>query len=139
VSFVVVYVFTFCDKFNKLDIDEDTVSRETERSSNDGDFLYDLDEEFHDLSCEDGDSVNQISEIEPMCKKARTVVGTLYKVSDDSEEETSVLRAERHVAVIDSGCEINSGVGDGDRTVNDVDLEHDDTNLDDCGVGDTII
>ena len=59
-------------------MDVEVVRWATEWSRDDDYYLWDLDEEFHAVSSEDDDSVNQTSWIEHVCKKARTSAGTLY-------------------------------------------------------------
>jgi hypothetical protein len=48
-----------------------------EHSGDDEDYLSDLDEKFRDLSSEEDNGVNQVSQAEPSCKKARISVRTL--------------------------------------------------------------
>jgi hypothetical protein len=62
--------------------------------------LYDLDEEFRDLSSEEDNGVSQVSQAEPSCKKAIISVRTLSVDSENSEEEirveiTDVIKSER--------------------------------------------
>lgn len=66
-----------------------------------------MNEEFHVLSSEVDASVNQTSQIQPMCKEARTIVVTVYMDPEDSEKEIGMQRTDRHVVIIDSGCEMN--------------------------------
>jgi hypothetical protein len=146
------FVFSFYGKYNKLRMDEYAMRRELEHSGDDEDYLSDLDEEFRDLSSEEEDGVNQVSRAEPSCKKARIGVRILSVDSEDSEEEISVERTERHVIKSnnDSDCEINFAVGDGSVCAggddgngekaesNGADCEHDDANLDVSGTGDII-
>jgi hypothetical protein len=131
-------------------MDEDAIRRELEHSGDDEDYLSDLDEEFCDLSSEEDNGVNQVSQAEPSYKKARISVRTLSVDSEDSEEEIGVERTERHVIKSDSDSETNavgggSGCAGGDNgngeetESNGADREHDDVNLDVSGTGDIII
>jgi hypothetical protein len=140
--FSVTYCGSFYGKYNKLPVDEDAISRELEHSGDDEDYLSDLDEEFHDLSSEEDNGVNQVSRAEPSCKKVRISVRTLSVDSEDSEEEIGVERTERHV--IKSVSETNVAVGGGSGCAggnesNGADCEHDDANLYVSGTGDISI
>ena len=133
-------------------MDEDAIRRELEHSG-DADYLSDFDEEFHDLSSEEDNGVNQVSLAEPSCKKARISVRTLLVDSEDSEEEIGVERTQRHVIKSDSDSDSETNVavggesgcaggddGNGEETEsNSADCEHDDANLDVSGTGDIII
>jgi hypothetical protein len=66
-------------------MDKDAIRRELEHSGDDQDYLYDLDEEFRDLSSEEDNGVTQVPRAEPSCKKARISVRTLSVNSEDSE------------------------------------------------------
>jgi len=132
-------------------MDEDVIRRELEHSGDDEDYLSDLDEEFRDLSSEEDNGVNQVSQAEPSCKKARISVRTLSVDSEDSEEEIGVERTERHVIKSYSDSETNVAVGGGngcaggndgngeETECNGADCEHDNVNLDVSGTGDIII
>jgi hypothetical protein len=131
-------------------MDEDAIRRELEHSGDDEDYLSDLDEEFCDLSSEEDNGVNQVSQAEPSWKKARIRGRTLSVDSEDSEEEIGVERTESHV-ISDSDSETNVAIGGGsgcaggddgngeETESNGVDCEHDDSNLDVSGTGDIII
>jgi hypothetical protein len=132
-------------------MDEDAIRRELENSGDDDYYLSDLDEEFRDLSSEEYNGVNQVSQAEPSCKKARISIRTLSVDSEDSKEEIGVEGAERHVIKSDSDSETNVAVGagsgcaggnngNGEETErNGADFEHDDANLDVSGTGGIII
>jgi hypothetical protein len=75
-------------------MDKDAIRRELEHSGDDEDYLCDLDEEFRDLSSEEDNGVNQVSQAEPSCKQARISVITLSVDSEDPEEEIGVERTE---------------------------------------------
>jgi len=75
--FSVIHCGSFYGKYNKLPMNEDVIRRELEHSGNDEDYISDLGEEFHDLSSEEDNGVNQVSWTEPSCKKARISVRTL--------------------------------------------------------------
>jgi hypothetical protein len=146
--FSVIHYGSFYGKYNKLLMDEDAIRRELEHSGDEEDYLSDLDEEFHDLSSEEDNGVNQVSRAEPSCKKARISVRTLSLDSKDSEEETGVEMTDRHVIKSDFGSETNVAVGGGsgcaggngeETESNGADCEHDDANLDVSGTGDIII
>jgi hypothetical protein len=145
--FSAIHCGSFYGKYNKLPPDEDAIRRELEHSG-DEDYLCDLDEEFRDLSSEEHNGVNEVSQAEPSCKKARISVITVSVDSEDSEEEIGVERTERHV--IKSDSKINVAVGgasgcaggiDGngeERECNGADCERDDANSDVSGTGDII-
>jgi hypothetical protein len=80
--FSVIHGHSFYGKYNKLPMDEDAIRRELEHSGNDEDYLSDLDE-FHDLSSEEDNGVNQVSRASPSCMKARISVRTLSVDSED--------------------------------------------------------
>jgi hypothetical protein len=146
--FSVIHYGFFYGKYNKLPMDEDATRRELEHSGNDEDYLSDLDEEFRDLSSEEDNDVNQVSQAEPSCKKARIIVRTLSVDLEDSEEEIGVERTERHVIKSDSETNVAVGGGNGcaggddgngeETESNGADREHD-VNLDVSGTGDIII
>ena len=131
-------------------MDEDAIRIQLEHSGDDEDYLFDLDEEFRDLSSEEDNGVSQLSRAEPSCKKARISVRTLSIDSEDSEDEIGVERTERRLIKSDSDSETNFAVrdgsicaggddGNGEETESKgVDCEHDDANLDVSGTGDII-
>jgi len=131
-------------------MDENAIRRELEPSGDDEDYLSDLDEELRDLSSKEDNGLNHISRAEPSWKKARISVRTLSVDSEDSEENISMERTERHVIKSDSDSETNVAVGGGngcaggddgngeDTESNGADCEHDHANLDVSGTGDII-
>jgi hypothetical protein len=85
-GFSIIRCGSFYSKYNKLPMDEDATRRELEHSGDNEDYLSDLDEEFHDLSSEEDNGVNQVSRAEPSCKKARISVRTLSLDSEEYED-----------------------------------------------------
>jgi hypothetical protein len=112
-DFSIIHCGSFYGKYNKLPMVVDAIRRELEHCCNDEDYLSDLDEEFCDLSSEEGNGVNQVSRAEPSCNKARISVRTLSVDSEDSEEEIGVERRERHVIKCDSDSDSETNVAIG--------------------------